>query len=200
MTTGKIDYRNGEVTYESDGNPFVIDIFYEGKIKALSNLGDKFLITEKKNRIFILRLANVEFPEKLFTYNGKFKINKVFMYEENLKVTAEVTSLIHHYDKLNANYTNLHNEWNDYQDEYRYGEDVFRKKTDIVTNNLKTVSGNLVLADGTQYIGDVHFHSEGYFMTGAEHNEDSVRLYEINKKRIVKNKIIRAKQLRRNDV
>ena len=197
MTTGQIDYRDGNVTLESDGNPFVVDIFYQGRIEAVSQLPSGFMIVEKKNRIFILRISDTQFPNLLFTYNGYFKIKQVSLYSETSKINADVSTLIHTPEKIEDNYSQLNSKWGEYSDSYFYGEQAPSKKTDIVTNNLKTTSGNLTFRDGTKYYGDVHFHSEGYFMTGATHNEDSVRLYEVNKKTIVKKKIIRAKQIGR---
>tara|TARA_Y100000590_G_C15738963_1_gene1019560 strand:- start:896 stop:1501 length:606 start_codon:yes stop_codon:yes gene_type:complete len=195
MTSGTISYYDGNIYLESDGNPYAVDITYKGKIKGESMLPDGFLIQEKNNRIFILRLSDKEFPNLLFSYNGNFKILKADLYSKTSRVTASLSANINEYNKITDSWSQLNSKWEEYGDSYYYGDSVTRKRTDIITNNLKSVSGNLVDKNGEEYYGDVHFHSEGYFMTGGVHTKDSVRLYHKNKKRIVKRKVIRAKQI-----
>ena len=195
MTTGKISYYDGNVYFEADGNPYAIDIIYKGKINAESMLPNGFLIQEKNNRILILRMSHAQMPELLFTYTGEFRIRKADLYTENSRINASLDTNLHYPNRLSDNWVQLNSTWGEYSDEYAYGDPLNKKRTDIVTNNIESTSGALVLKDGTPYLGGVHFHSEGYFMTGSHHTKDSVRLYHKNKKRIVKRKVIRAKQI-----
>ena len=189
MTTAKITYNDGQVRLECDGNPLAIMIHYEGIIQATSNLPQGFIIKETKNRIMILRLSYQPFPEVLFEYEGRFKIIRSDLYNNRNKITALSTKKTDQYYRIKDKYTELNSKWVEYGDTYTYG-DISKRKTDIVTNNLRTTSGNLFLKDGTAYYGDVHFHSDGTFMTGGVHNEDSQRLYR-KKKKFIKNGIAR---------
>ena len=195
MTSGTISYYDGNVYLESDGNPYAIDITYKGKIKGESKMPDGFLVQEKNNRILILRISDKQFPELLLSYNGNFKVLRADLYSETSRVTASLNANIHYPNRMSDNWNQLNSKWQEYGDSYFYGDPTTRKRTDIVTNNLKSTSGNLATKNGEEYYGDVHFHSEGYFMTGGVHTKDSVRLYHKNKKRIVKRKVIRAKQI-----
>ena len=189
MTTAKITYNDGQVRLECDGNPLAIMIHYEGIIQATSNLPQGFIIKETKNRIMILRLSEQPFPEVLFEYEGRFKIIRSDLYNNRNRITALSTKKTDQYYRIKDKYTELNSKWVEYGDTYTYG-DISKRKTDIVTNNLRTTSGNLFLKDGTAYYGDVHFHSDGTFMTGGVHNEDSQRLYR-KKKKFIKNGIAR---------
>ena len=91
--------------------------------------------------------------------------------------------------RIKDKWNELNSTWSEYGSYYGYLSTA-KRKTDIVTNNLKATSGNLFLKDGTIYYGDVHFHSDGTFMTGGVHNEDSQTLYR-KKKRFIKNGIAR---------
>ena len=148
-----------------------------------------FIIKETKNRIMILRLSDQPFPEVLFEYEGRFKIIKSDLYNNRNRITALSTKKTDQYYRIKDKYTELNSKWVEYGDTYTYG-DISKRKTDIVTNNLRTTSGNLFLKDGTAYYGDIHFHSDGTFMTGGVHNEDSQRLYR-KKKKFIKNGIAR---------
>ena len=189
MTTAKITYNDGQVRLECDGNPLAIMIHYEGIIQATSNLPQGFIIKETKNRIMILRLSEQPFPEVLFEYEGRFKIIRSDLYNNRNRITALSTKKTDQYYRIKDKYTELNSKWVEYGDTYTYG-DISKRKTDIVTNNLRTTSGNLFLKDGTAYYGDVHFHSDGTFMTGGVHNEDSQILYR-KKKKFIKNGIAR---------
>ena len=189
MTTAKITYNDGQVRLECDGNPLAIMIHYEGIIQATSNLPQGFIIKETKNRIMILRLSEQLFPEVLFEYEGRFKIIRSDLYNNRNRITALSTKKTDQYYRIKDKYTELNSKWIEYSDTYTYGH-ISKRKTDIVTNNLRTTSGNLFLKDGTAYYGDVHFHSDGTFMTGGVHNEDSQRLYR-KKKKFIKNGIAR---------
>ena len=189
MTTAKITYNDGQVHLECDGNPLAIMIHYEGIIQATSNLPQGFIIKETKNRIMILRLSEQPFPEVLFEYEGRFKIIRSDLYNNRNRITALSTKKTDQYYRIKDKYTELNSKWVEYGDTYTYG-DISKRKTDIVTNNLRTTSGNLFLKDGTAYYGDVHFHSDGTFMTGGVHNEDSQILYR-KKKKFIKNGIAR---------
>jgi len=189
MTTAKITYNDGQVRLESDGNPLAIMIHYEGIIQATSNLPQGFIIKESKKRIMILRLSEQPFPEVLFEYEGRFKIIRSDLYNNRNRITALSTKKTDQYYRIKDKYTELNSKWTEYGDTYTYG-DIGKRKTDIVTNNLRTTSGNLFLKDGTAYYGDVHFHSDGTFMTGGVHNEDSQILYR-KKKKFIKNGIAR---------
>ena len=189
MTTAKITYNDGQVRLECDGNPLAIMIHYEGIIQATSNLPQGFIIKETKNRIMILRLSDQPFPEVLFEYEGSFKIIRSDLYNNRNRITALSTKKTDQYYRIKDKYTELNSKWVEYGDTYTYG-DIGKRKTDIVTNNLRTTSGNLFLKDGTAYYGDVHFHSDGTFMTGGVHNEDSQTLYR-KKKKFIKNGIAR---------
>tara|TARA_B100002052_G_C15723737_1_gene525398 strand:- start:66 stop:641 length:576 start_codon:yes stop_codon:yes gene_type:complete len=189
MTTAKITYNDGQVRLECDGNPLAIMIQYEGIIQATSNLPQGFIIKETKNRIMILRLSEQPFPEVLFEYEGRFKIIRSDLYNNRNRITALSTKKTDQYYRIKDKYTELNSKWVEYGDTYTYG-DISKRKTDIVTNNLRTTSGNLFLKDGTAYYGDVHFHSDGTFMTGGVHNEDSQILYR-KKKKFIKNGIAR---------
>ena len=189
MTRAKINYSDGQVFLESDGNPLVIIIHYQGVIEAISNLPDGFIIKESKRRIVILRLTDKPFPNKLFTYKGGFRIIRSDLYDKRNRVTALSTKKTDQYYRIKDNWSQLNSTWTEYDETYSY-EFTNKIKTDIVTNNLKSTSGNLFLKDGTAYYGDVHFHSDGTFMTGGIHNEDSQKLYR-KKKRFIKNGIAR---------
>ena len=189
MTTAKITYNDGQVRLECDGNPLAIMIHYEGIIQATSNLPQGFIIKETKNRIMILRLSDQPFPEVLFEYEGSFKIIRSDLYNNRNRITALSTKKTDQYYRIKDKYTELNSKWVEYGDTYTYG-DIGKRKTDIVTNNLRTTSGNLFLKNGTAYYGDVHFHSDGTFMTGGVHNEDSQILYR-KKKKFIKNGIAR---------
>ena len=189
MTTAKITYNDGQVRLECDGNPLAIMIHYEGIIQATSNLPQGFIIKETKNRIMILRLSDQPFPEVLFEYEGSFKIMRSDLYNNRNRITALSTKKTDQYYRIKDKYTELNSKWVEYGDTYTYG-DISKRKTDIVTNNLRTTSGNLFLKDGTAYYGDVHFHSDGTFMTGGVHNEESQILYR-KKKKFIKNGIAR---------
>ena len=189
MTTAKITYNDGQVRLECDGNPLAIMIHYEGIIQATSNLPQGFIIKETKNRIMILRLSNQPFPKVLFEYEGRFKIIRSDLYNNRNRITALSTKKTYQYYRIKDKYTDLNSKWVEYGDTYTYG-DISKRKTDIVTNNLRATSGNLFLKDGTAYYGDVHFHSDGTFMTGGAHNEDSQILYR-KKKKFIKNGIAR---------
>ena len=189
MTTAKITYNDGQVRLECDGNPLAIMIHYEGIIQATSNLPQGFIIKETKNRIMILRLSEQPFPEVLFEYEGRFKIIRSDLYNNRNRITALSTKKTDQYYRIKDAYVELNSKWIEYGDTYTYG-DISKRKTDIVTNNLRATSGNLFLKDGTAYYGDVHFHSDGTFMTGGVHNEDSQILYR-KKKKFIKNGIAR---------
>ena len=189
MTTAKITYNDGQVRLECDGNPLAIMIHYEGIIQATSNLPQGFIIKETKNRIMILRLSEQPFPEVLFEYEGRFKIIRSDLYDNRNRITALSTKKTDQYYRIKDAYVELNSKWIEYGDTYTYG-DISKRKTDIVTNNLRATSGNLFLKDGTAYYGDVHFHSDGTFMTGGVHNEDSQILYR-KKKKFIKNGIAR---------
>jgi len=189
MTTAKITYNDGQVRLECDGNPLAIMIHYEGIIQATSNLPQGFIIKESKKRIMILRLSEQPFPEVLFEYEGRFKIIRSDLYDNRNRITALSTKKTDQYYRIKDAYVELNSKWIEYGDTYTYG-DISKRKTDIVTNNLRATSGNLFLKDGTAYYGDVHFHSDGTFMTGGVHNEDSQILYR-KKKKFIKNGIAR---------
>ena len=189
MTKAKITYNDGQVRLECDGNPLIIMINYEGIIQATSNLPQGFIIKETKNRIMILRLSDQPFPKVLFEYEGRFKIIRSDLYNNRNRITALSTKKTDQYYRIKDKYTELNSKWVEYGDTYTYG-DISKRKTDIVTNNLRATSGNLFLKDGTAYYGDVHFHSDGTFMTGGVHNEDSQILYR-KKKKFIKNGIAR---------
>lgn len=189
MTKAKITYNDGQVRLECDGNPLVIMIHYEGIIQATSNLPQGFIVSENKKRIVILRLSDKQFPEVLFEYEGRFKIIRSDLYNNRNRITALSTKKTDQYYRIKDKYTELNSKWVEYGDTYTYG-DISKRKTDIVTNNLRATSGNLFLKDGTAYYGDVHFHSDGTFMTGGVHNEDSQILYR-KKKKFIKNGIAR---------
>ena len=189
MTKAKITYNDGQVRLECDGNPLIIMIHYEGIIQATSNLPQGFIISETKKRIAILRLSDKKFPEVLFEYEGSFKIIRSDLYNNRNRITALSTKKTDQYYRIKDKYTELNSKWVEYGDTYTYG-DISKRKTDIVTNNLRATSGNLFLKDGTAYYGDVHFHSDGTFMTGGVHNEDSQILYR-KKKKFIKNGIAR---------
>tara|TARA_R100001594_G_scaffold24520_1_gene48057 strand:+ start:5221 stop:5832 length:612 start_codon:yes stop_codon:yes gene_type:complete len=201
MTTAEITYNDGGVYLQCDGNPFVIMIRYEGVIDAESVLPNGFLIQEKNNIMAIIRLTTQEFPEHLFNYTGNFKIKKADLYDTQIKITATFKTNTHHFYRLRDNWDQLNSEWDSYTSDYDYFPEIISNegqsksfsanKTDIVTNNLQSTSGKLSLKDGTPYYGDIHFHSNGMFMTGAKHTEDSEVLYKRKKKRIIKNGIAR---------
>lgn len=193
MTTAKITYNDGKVHLECDGEPLAITIEYDGIIEAKSLLPNGFIIQEKRNKIMILRLCKKKFPKILFEYVGRFRIKKTDLYDINNKITALSTKKTDQFYRIKDNWEELNSNWGVYSDLYYHKGDrtsALFSKTDIVTNNLKSTSGNLFLKDGTAYYGDVHLHSNGTFMTGGEHNEDSKILYK-KKKRIIKNGIAR---------
>ena len=189
MTKAKITYIDGKVHLECDGNPLAIKINYEGVIEAKSLLPNGFIIQEKNQTIIILRLVNTQFPEALFEYKGNFKIKRSDLYDRRNRITALSTTKTDQFYRIKDTWNQLNSKWNEYSSHYRYLE-TYKRRTNIVTNNLKSTSGNLFLKDGATYTGDVHFHSGGTFMTGAEHSEDSQKLYR-KKKRFIKNGIAR---------
>ena len=189
MTNAKITYNDGQVHLECDGNPLAIMIHYEGLIEATSNLPDGFIIKESKKRIMILRLSNKTFPDTLFTYKGRFKIIRSDLYNNRNRITALSTTKTDQFYRIKDKWSELNSTWSEYGSYYGYLS-TGKRKTDIVTNNLKATSGNLFLKDGSSYYGDVHFHSDGTFMTGGVHSEDSQKLYR-KKKRFIKNGIAR---------
>jgi hypothetical protein len=189
MTTATITYNDGKVYFECDGNPLAIMMQYEGRIDAKSLLPNGFIIQEKNNRIMILRLCSTQFPEVLFEYIGNFKIKRTDLYDNKNRITATSSTKTDQFYRIQDNWSQLNSTWSEYGDYYGNGQ-TSKIKTDIVTNNLKSTSGELFLKDGTAYYGDIHFHSNGTFMTGGEHNEDSQILYR-KKKRIIKNGIAR---------
>tara|TARA_R100000664_G_C2757384_1_gene145601 strand:- start:2040 stop:2618 length:579 start_codon:yes stop_codon:yes gene_type:complete len=190
MTSATITYNDGAVYLECDGNPLVIKISYEGKISAESALPSGFIIQEKNNVMLIIRMVDVQFPEHLFNYVGSFKIKRADLYNKEMRITANFKTNTHYFYKIRDNWEQMNSQWSEYYEGYEYGQSE-KRRTDIVTNNLESKSGSLVLKDGTPYYGDVHFHSNGRFMTGAKHNKDSKLLYKKKKKRIIKNGIAR---------
>ena len=190
MTTATISYNDGKVYLECDGNPVVITIDYEGVVEATSMLPNGFIIQEKNNRIIIIRLVADQFPELLFEYKGSFKIKKTDLYNNTIRITALSKTKTHQFYRIQDNWNQLNSSWSEYYDDYYFGQ-IRTRKTNIVTKGLSSTSGGLALKDGTAYYGDVHLHSNGIFMTGGEHNEDSEMLYKKRRKRLIKKGITR---------
>tara|TARA_Y100001963_G_C6747534_1_gene432405 strand:- start:24 stop:617 length:594 start_codon:yes stop_codon:yes gene_type:complete len=195
MTKAKITYFDGKVYLECDGNPLAIKISYEGIFNAKSLLPNGFIIQEKNQTIIILRLVNEEFPEALFEYSGRFRIKRADLYDRTNRITALSVEKTHRFYRVQDKWGELNSFWDEYSDDYSYYDSSVRfssrkRNTDIVTNNLESKSGKLFLKDGTPYYGGVHLHSNGTFMTGGEHSEDSQKLYR-KKKKFIKNGIAR---------
>ena len=192
MTHATLKIYGGSVYLETDGNPLVVEIRYKGVFKGESNLPNGFIMTGNKGKILIIRMVSQPFPEDLFSYSGGFNAKRVVLYENNLKLTGKIEvatnrwgTLLEDTNTWNSETTN----WQNYADSRYYSQEIGpprlnKKHSYIVTNNIKSVSGNLVTKDGEPYYGDVHYHSDGYFMTGVSYSEDSARLYTKNGIRI----------------
>ena len=120
------------------------------------------------------------------------KKNKKERKKKKLKLTGKVEVITNRWQTLLADTNTWGSEtstWRSYSDNKTYIQDndlpnLSRKHSNIMTNNIKVASGNLATKDGEPYYGDVHYHSDGYFMTGVSYSEDSARLYTKNGIRI----------------
>ena len=199
MTHATISYYDGNVYLESDGNPIAIEIYYKGKISGSSSMPSGFLIFAKNGKIIIIRLEDKPFPEFLFKYSGALKIKRAMVYGATERVAASISWVDHRWRYMKDHKWDLAtSSWEKYSAEdvvlgSKVASNAISKiKTKIITNNIKSTSGNLVLKNGTPYYGDVHFHSDGYFMTGSVLTKDSKRLY------IKKGIRIKARRTRNN--
>mgnify|MGYP003132310793 CR=1 FL=1 len=199
----------GEVIFDAiDGqttNMVILDIKYKGVFKGISNLDKNFIISTNSNRIIIVRTAKTAFPQNLFSYEGTFEILKADGYNVNgNKMLAKRINNWHYWDTVrNDNWENLNSNFKDYR-ESRYYSSVENDKpfnlkwTNIIQVGLDT-SGetSLLTSDGNVYEGKYHIHSFGNkYMTGVNHDENSKPLF-YKKKKIIKKRVFRAKQLRR---
>tara|TARA_R100000808_G_scaffold24997_1_gene60305 strand:- start:1102 stop:1707 length:606 start_codon:yes stop_codon:yes gene_type:complete len=201
MTNATLKVYGGDVSLNVDGNPLAVEILYRGVFEGESKLPNGFLSTGNKGRIIIIRMTQQQFPESLFSYRGEFSPKRITVYKENFKLVGKIDVPSYkwqHQTKTTNTWNSESSNWQNYYEQnpnnlWQTDAEAIKRKadggfTEIITNNIKSVSGNLVTKDGEPYYGDVHFHSGGYFMTGATHSEESVRLYRKNRIRIRRRK------------
>ena len=115
IITATISLYEGNLYLKTDCNPVIIDIEYEGKILAESALPNGFFITEKNNRIMVVRLSTNEMPEHIFSYVGDFKIIRARVYSSShSSVYATIDKISHKYRYVSDNWSQLNNNWASY--------------------------------------------------------------------------------------
>ena len=185
MTHATLKTSSGNVTLITDGNPLAVEITYKGRFGGISDMPNGFIVTGGRGKVLIIRMVDQQFPEKLFSYSGEFQAKKVVLYEKKIKLTGKVEVITNRWQTLLADTNTWGSEtstWRSYNNNKRYIQDndiynTVRGTSNIITNNIRSASGNLATKDGEPYYGDAHYHSAGYFMTGAVYSEDSAKLY-----------------------
>lgn len=73
-TVGTINYGNGEVFFESNGDVAVFEIMYNGNFKAVNCLGEGWSMKARNNRMIIWSTGVRPVGERLFNYIGELDI------------------------------------------------------------------------------------------------------------------------------
>lgn len=186
ITVANIKSQDGKVFLTADCNPVAIDIMYEGKVFAESNLPDGYFMTERAGRIIIARLGQNEVTGHLFSYVGDFKILSAKIYSESgSSVSAVVDTETHLFMDTDSNWENCSSNWEDFSgDEISLGDNErhFKRTLEIkrsvfVMKSMYTPDiGRLYYEDGSEYIGEVNYNNTTGFSTGSVKTKDSIPL------------------------
>jgi carbon monoxide dehydrogenase subunit G len=174
-------HRKNEIAIDLTGvqNVAGIEIYYNGKMYAESQLPDDWILSSNASKIVCFSLGD-SVPELLLNYSGLINIKGGKVFDKNL-AEYSINVLIEDVDKwtnFNIDFDKNTQYWEGLNSTHIAEHSI--KHSSIVKNNLKTNNEEFYFLDGQPYNGDYHLHGDGRAMTGAEHTNESIQIYRKN--------------------
>tara|TARA_R100000278_G_scaffold95367_1_gene72818 strand:- start:2109 stop:2768 length:660 start_codon:yes stop_codon:yes gene_type:complete len=172
-------YGDGNVIFEGSARGF--EIVYKGAIK-ITESPDNLFISGNKKKIVGVMMADEDIPNKLFSYEGNFRILLCNMIQNNEMVKTEVKLQGVDFWQLDGQkWEDDGTKWGTSNKTFLVGAvQRFNKHDIVVNNNIRTqYDGQYNYSNGDPVLANtlIHIHNDGKAMTGGTHNEDSVEIY-----------------------
>ena len=218
-----LKYGQGKVELDvpNIGDVYLIDITFTGNLTGKSNMPGEFIPIINKNRLLIVNgdPKSSQLTDKcILYYNSRckikyctiYEISELGMYNENIKLAKQDPNITVNrasfsksvtVSEVSATMKRLDSTWSTLSEatSYNYENKVGGKtttKSDIVVNNAKLkTERKFYTADGIEYNGPIHYHSDLTVMSGGEHNELSETLYATPDKQPVFRKDLAGKRI-----
>ena len=192
-------HRKNEIAIDLSGvsNPTAIEIYYEGKMYAESQLPDDWFLMSNQNQIICVSLGD-SIPELVLNYVGLINIRGASVVDRdyNRHYLSVAVEDIDYWENMDVDFDKNTQYWEGLSAVHE--ADTSIRYSSIVRNNLNTEADEFYFADGTPYQGDYHQHGDSQAMTGSEHSDESELIYRKDAKDRIQNvrKNLTKKQLR----
>ena len=176
-TEATIKYGAGNVSIDTDGLFYAIEINYKGIINCDILLPNTFMYAANNNKIVIVRLSKDNFPSKFIQYVGNLKITSARVLTNTptpINVQLEYDENFF-YNKSVA-FNNLTSKFEDIGEDYPYIEDSLLPYKSTFKQSLTTNKQNFIDKDGNIYEGDYNIDKNGVIRSGAIRSASSVVL------------------------
>ena len=174
-------HRKNEIAIDLSGvgNPASIEIHYNGKMYAESQLPDDWQFLANKNKIVCFSFGN-SIPELLLNYTGLISIlgGTVIDRDLNKHGLNIIVEDIDYWYKTDSDFDKNTQYWEGLGSIHEKDKTI--KYSSVVKNNLTAYAEEYYFEDGTLFQGEYHQHGDGQAMTGGVHAKDSEMLYRKN--------------------
>lgn len=171
-------HRKNEISIDLSGveNPAGIEIYYNGKMYAESQLPDDWQLLSNKNKIVCFSFGN-SIPELLLNYTGLISIlgGAVIDRDLNKHGLNIIVEDIDYWYKTNSEFDKNTQYWEGLGSIHEKDKTI--KYSSVVKNNLTSYTEEYYFEDGALFQGEYHQHGDGQAMTGGVHAKDSQMIY-----------------------
>lgn len=176
-TEATIKYGAGDVSIDTDGLFYAIEINYKGTINCDILLPNTFMYSANSNKIIIVRLSKDDFPSKFIQYVGNLKITSARVLTNTpTPINVELEYDENFFYSKSVAFNNLTSNFEDIGEDYPYKEDSILPYKSTFKQSLTTTKQNFIDKDGNIYEGDYNIDKNGVIRSGSIRSASSVVL------------------------
>ena len=172
-------HRKNEIAIDLSGvqNASGIEIYYNGKMYAESQLPDDWQLFSGKHKIVCFSLGN-SIPELLLNYTGLISISGGSVIDKDLNKHGLniIVEDIDYWYKTDSEFDKNTQYWEGLGSTHQKDKTI--KYSSVVKNNLTSYDEEYYFEDGTLFQGEYHQHGDGQAMTGGVHTSESQPIYK----------------------